>query len=250
MAEVELTQDAFLGGRLRIWQPKSGYRAGVDPVLLAAFVAARPGQSVLELGCSVGVASLALQARVGGLDAVGLERQVDYAGLARRNAEGNGLRFEVLEGDLARMPAELSARQFDHVIANPPYRLRGGTAAADAGREAALAEETPLALWVDAGIRRLRPGGGLWLIQRPDRLPDLLAALDDRVGAIELLPLLPRAGRPASLLLLRAKKGARGPLRLLAGVVLHRGDRHARDAESYTDEIGGILRGGEGFAAR
>ena len=244
---MELTRDAFLGGRLSIWQPKSGYRAGVDPVFLAAFVRAKSGQSVLELGCGVGVASLALQARVTDLDLTGLELQADYADLARRNADGNELPMQVITGDLARIPDELRARQFDHVIANPPYYLRGGTVATDAGREAAVAENTPLAQWVDAGIRRLKPGGCLSFVQAAERLPDLLATFDGRVGRVEVLPLTPRSGRPATLILVRAVKGARSPFRLLAPVIVHEGERHTHDGESYTVLIGDILRNGAGF---
>ena len=80
------TRDAFLGGKLRLRQPRRGYRAGIDPVLLAASVPARPGQSVLDLGCGAGAAALCLAARVGGLRLAGLERQADYAELARANA--------------------------------------------------------------------------------------------------------------------------------------------------------------------
>jgi tRNA1Val (adenine37-N6)-methyltransferase len=50
MTTIETTFDAFLGGRITLEQPTKGYRAGVDPVLLAASVPARAGQSVLELG--------------------------------------------------------------------------------------------------------------------------------------------------------------------------------------------------------
>ena len=56
--QFDLTDDGFLDGRLRILQPKAGYRAATDPVLLAAFAPAEPGQSVVELGCGTGVASL------------------------------------------------------------------------------------------------------------------------------------------------------------------------------------------------
>lgn len=233
---------------MQVWQPRAGYRAGVDPVFLAAAVAAVPGQSVLELGCGVGVASLCLQHRVGGLDAVGLEVQGDYAALARRNAEANGLVFRVVTGDLRAMPAELRARSFDHVIANPPYfGAAAGTPAQDRGRETALREAVPLADWVDAGVRRLAPKGYLTVIQRADRLADLLAACDGRLGSLRVLPLAPRAGRDAELVILQARKGAKSRLRLLAPVILHRGDRHEADAESYTDGIREILRNGAKF---
>ena len=57
-APDDLTQNAFLGGLVRLWQPRRGYRAGADPVLLAAAVPARGGQSVLDLGCGAGAAVL------------------------------------------------------------------------------------------------------------------------------------------------------------------------------------------------
>lgn len=248
-ADSELSDDAFLGGRLTVWQPRAGYRAGVDPVLLAAAVPARPGQAVLELGCGAGVAALCLQHRVGGLRCVGLELQSGYAALARRNAARNGLGLEVVAGDLRAMPAALRRESFDHVVANPPYFDRGaGTPAGDAGREAARGEGATLADWVDAAVRRLKPKGWLTVIQRADRLPDLLGACDARLGGLRLLPLAPRTGRAAELVILRARKGARAPFRLLPPVVLHAGAAHDGDRDSYAPGIGAILRKGAQFA--
>lgn len=242
-APEELTTDAFLGGRLTLRQPRAGYRAGVDPVLLAAAVPARAGEAVLELGCGAGVAALCLGRRVPGVGLVGLELQADYAALARENAALNGIAMEVVEGDLARMPASLRARSFDHVMANPPYfRRETGTRAADAGREAALGEGTPLAAWIEAGLRRLRPGGRFTLIQRAERLADLLAAFAGRRAALSVLPLAPRQGREATLVLLAAVKGGRAPFRLLAPVILHEGPAHLRDGEDYAAPVHAVLR--------
>ncbi len=97
---MDVTRDQFLGAQLLIYQPRDGYRAGVDPVLLAASVPAKAGQSVLELGCGVGVGVLALGRRVAGLDLTGLEIQPDYAEMARENAAYNGLSLTVVTGDL------------------------------------------------------------------------------------------------------------------------------------------------------
>lgn len=240
-----MTEDKFLGGRILILQPRVGYRAGVDPVLLAAAVPASSGQSVLELGCGVGVASLCLAARVSGLGLVGLEVQPAYADLARRNAQRNDLPLDVLDGDLARMPQALRARTFDHVIANPPYYLSARrTKAADPGRETALTEETPLRLWVDAAIRRLAPKGYLTMIQDAARLPELLAALDHRIGDVSITPITARIGQPATRVILRARKGARGPFHLAAPIVMHVGTAHDGDRESYTPEMRSVLRDG------
>lgn len=245
MTDAGLTRDHILGGRVVLWQPKMGYRAGVDPVFLAASVAAQAGQSVLDLGCGAGAAALCLGARVPGLRLAGLERQAAYAGLARRNAAENAQAFEVFEGDLTAMPAALRQMSFDHVIANPPYFRRDKSVrAADAGREGALGEETPLEDWVRAAARRCRPRGTVTFIQRIERLPDLLNAFGTCLGSLEIFPLIPRDGREAQLFLLRGRKEGRAALRLHAGLVVHKGRAHETDQEDYTPEATAILRNG------
>ncbi len=239
------TCDDFLGGRLKILQPRTGYRAGIDPVLLAASVPARPGDSVLDLGCGVGVAGLCVARRVAGIALAGLERQPAYAALARENGAANALPFDVVEGDLADMPRALKDRQFHHVLANPPYFDRAAsTAATDPGREAAMGEATPLADWVAAAARRTRPRGTVTFIQRADRLPELLAHAARHLGSLECLPLIPRPGRAARLVLLRGRRGGRAAFRLHDGWCLHNGQAHLVDGENYTSATACILRDG------
>jgi len=243
----DLTHDAFLCGKLHLWQPRKGYRAATDPVLLAAACPAQPGQSVLDLGCGVGAASFCLAARVPDLRLSGLELQPAYAALARRNAIENGIAFEVHEGNLADMPRPLRIN-FDHVIANPPYYPRGGTPSPNAGRATALQIDTPLSAWVDAASRRLAPGGWLTLICGADGLPEVLAAMGSKLGSASVLPLTPREGRPALRILLRARKTGRAAFRLLAPFVIHDGPAHAGDRESYTPRANAVLRGGDALA--
>lgn len=231
----------MLGGRLRLWQPVAGFRAGTDAVLLAAACPARAGDRVLDLGCGVGTAALCLGARVLGVVLTGLELQPGYALLARENAARNGIAFEVHQGDVARVPPPLR-RDFDHVIANPPY-WGPGTAAADAGRETALRDGGVLADWITAARRRLRPEGWLTLVLGADRLSDALVAMTG-LGSIAILPVAPRAGRPAGRVLIRARKGGKAPLRLLAPLVMHAAPHHAADAEDLTPEAQDLLRGG------
>jgi tRNA1(Val) A37 N6-methylase TrmN6 len=239
-APGDLTDDAVLGGRLRLWQPVAGFRAGTDAVLLAAACPALAGDRVLDLGCGVGAAALGLGVRVADLALAGLERQPAYADLARANARRNGQAFEVHAGDVRAVPAALR-RDFDQVIANPPY-WGPGTAAADGGRDAALRGDTPLSDWVGCARRRLRPAGWLTLILGADRLAEALAALSGGFGAVAILPVAPRDGRAAGRVLIRARKGARAPLRLLAPLVLHAAPRHAGDREDLTSEASAILR--------
>jgi len=240
-----LTRNAFLGGQLQLWQPRKGYRAGIDPVLLAASIPACAGQMVLELGCGAGAAVLCLGRRVPGLDLHGVEVQATYADLARRNAEANAIALQVFTADLDDLPAELRQISFDHVIANPPYfRPEAHTAARDKGRAKALGEGTPLATWVDVAARRLAPRGYLHMIQRMDRLPDLLAALLGRIGSPEVLPLAARTGRAPELFILRARKDGRAAFILHNARVLHPGAKHMADKDSYTVDIANVLRNG------
>ena len=245
-APEDLTEDGFLGGRLRILQPRSGYRAATDPVLLAAAVPAMAGQSVLELGCGAGVASLCLGARVPGLALCGVELQPAYADLARRNAVLNGITLDVVDGNVRTLPAEIRARRFDHVMLNPPYYpARGGTAARDFGRETALREDLPLAEWIGAGLRRLKPGGWMTVIQAAGRLPEVLAGMS---GSVTVLPVASRAGRAVHRVIVRVRKGGKAAFVLLSPIVMHDGAAHAGDQDSYSDlarsvlRFGGILR--------
>jgi len=239
-----LSEDAFLGGRLSVLQPRAGFRAAMDAVLLAAACPARSGERVLELGCGAGVASLCLGARVPGLALAGLELQPDYAALARHNGARAGQDFEVFEGDLAAPPAALRARSFDHVIANPPYFAHPGAAAADTGREVAQREATPLLAWVQTGLKRLVNGGHLTLILRADRLPDALAAMGPGAGSVMVRPIAARAGREAGRVLVLLRKGGRGQFRLLAPFHMHAAAHHLRDGEDLSDPARAILRDG------
>lgn len=233
----DLTYDAFLSGQVMVLQPRVGYRAATDPVYLGAACPARSGESVLELGCGAGVASLCLGARIAGLRLIGVERQAFYADLARRNG------LDVVEADLAALPADLKQRSFDHVIANPPYH-GASPASEDAGRDAAFREETPLDEWCAVARARLVSGGWLTMIHLAERLPDVLAGLSG-FGSIAVLPLIPREGRAAGRVVVRARKGGKAPFRLLAPILIHDGSVHLNDGDDYSATARAVLRHGE-----
>lgn len=227
-----LTEDALLGGRVRLRQPGRGLRAGHDAVLVAAAVPAKPGETVLELGCGSGAAFLCLAARVPGVRVVAVEREPELAALARENAALNGVsdRVTVIEGDIADPALRRSLPRCAHGFANPPF-WDSGTPPPEAIRRAATHDAT-LAGWA-ACLAAVAHRGSATLVLPAARFADGLGALAEAgFGSPALLPLWPREGVAAKRVLIAARRGGKGPGRVLPGLVLHEGEGHGAAAEA------------------
>jgi len=239
----DTTQDQILDGKVTLNQPRDGYRAAVDPVLLAAAVRAEDGDRALDLGCGVGAAMLCLGARCAGVKIDGLELQPDMAALARQNVEANGAtdRMRILDGDILNPPAELEADSYAHVFANPPYMSgdRGNHPPNQSKKIAHVEGDADLEDWVDAALKYCRPKGSITFIQRADRLAELLIGLEGRAGEITVFPLWPKEDENSNRVIVRARKGIKSPMQLMNGLTLH------NDDGSYTAAADEALRGGE-----
>jgi tRNA1Val (adenine37-N6)-methyltransferase len=240
-APPEFTEDRFLDGRLRVRQFADGFRGGLDAVMLAAAVPARAGDEVLELGSGAGTASLCLASRIAALRIVGTDIQSELVGLANGNASENGFgdRVVFVTVDVLDLPADMR-RDYDHVFCNPPFHGADGEVSPDASRAEATHDDGELATWLAIGMKRTKSGGTFTCILRADRLGEALAALPST--GVRVFPLWPHAGEAAKRVIVQVRKGARAPLELLGGLVLHRSDG------SYTDEADAVLRGGAGLA--
>ena len=225
---LELTEDAFLGGQLRMKQLKSGHRAGHDAVLLAAATAARPGDRVAELGTGAGVAGLAVARRVAGIDLVLVEIDAALAGLARANADANAIHADVIvldvEADAAAFAAAgLAPDSVNAVLMNPPFNDPARhRASPDTARGIAhMATATTLSKWIHAARRILKSRGVLTLIWRADGIAEVLAALDHGFGSMQVLPVHGDARGPANRILVRATKGGRAPTQIHPALLLN-----------------------------
>lgn len=237
------TTGALLGGRLAFEQPAAGYRAAIDPVLLAASVPCA-ARSALELGAGAGAATLCLAARCPSLAIAAVERDPVMARLARRNLVANAMagRVSVIEADIGTLGHEAHGR-FGVVFFNPPYEpaARASPSPHPRKRAANVESDAGIAAWIAIAARMLRPRGAVRLIHRADRLHEVLAALAPRFGDIAVLPLWPRAGMPARRILVAARLGARGGAQLLPGLVLHEADG------SFAAPAQAVLRDGAGL---
>lgn len=241
IAPAPVSEDAYLGGRLRLRQPSAGHRAGSDAILLAAAAPADIAGLALDVGAGVGAAGLALAVLRPNLRIGLLEKDAGLAALARDNLAGNGLlqRGGVYEADLFERESLRAAGALEEkaalVLTNPPFldakRVRSSP---QPGKRSAhvMEEGHSLADWIRACLLLLSDGGLFLMIHRPEALPEMLAALAGRAGDIVLKPIEPQAERPAVRLLLRAKKGSRGPLAIAPPFVLHAGQNFTREAEA------------------
>lgn len=235
---LEVTDDALLNGRIRVRQPARGYRVNVDTLLLASAVEAGPGMRVMEAGCGVGAALLAVAVRSENTKLVGVERDTNIASIARENVAMNAMsdRVEIVTGDA--LEKAITVGVFDGVFVNPPFDQEGEGRAPAEHRAYAHVSEVSIDDWVGALADRLTGGAALTLIQRANKLGEILAALDGRLGGAELIPIRPRAGEPAKRVVVRARKGSRAPLKMYAGL-----DLHDASGAKYAPETDAILKG-------
>ncbi len=240
---LPVSENSLLGGRVHLRQPVDGARVSIDPVFLAASVPVEPGHLVLDIGCGTGAAMLCVAAREPQCRVAGIERQRELVRIAGDNLILNGMagRASVMVGDLLNPPPRISAGAFDHVIANPPYLERArANATPDPGRaEATIEGDAELGDWVRFALTMAKPKGTITFIHRADRIDAVLAQIAGRAGEVVVFPLWPGQGRPASRILVRARKQVASPARLAVGLVLHEADgRFSPAAEA-------VLRGGE-----
>jgi tRNA1Val (adenine37-N6)-methyltransferase len=234
MTTAQHTLDALYNGRLKLKQSKTGYRYGVDSIVLATF--AEPARErTLDLGTGNGVVALQLWLEQKSERVVGLEVQPSLAKLAQANVEANEAEenVQIVTGDLREHDVRKQLGEFDRVIMNPPYWP------AKAGRlppneEKAIAKHKLLGgleEWVRAAASALGPSGILEVVYPSERLGDLMwRVVNHRLNPIELTVVHTRPKMPATLALLRCEKDGRSGLKVNTPWVVftREGRPHAR----------------------
>ena len=245
----ETTEDHLFKGRIRFYQPKVGYRSAIDTVLLAASVNAGPGDRVVDMGSGVGVAMLCLGTRVDGVLIDGIEIQAILADLARHNISENTLdgRLRAFDGDIANPPSTITMGEYDFAMANPPFMAsgNGNPPPGEIKRTANVEGDADLNQWVNASLGLVRRKGTVVLIQRADRLGDIISAISaardangEGAGDTVILPVHPKKGAPANRVIVSFRRGVKAPVTLLEGITVH------TDNGGYTQLLERVLDGG------
>jgi len=230
--EAEITRDTLLRGRVKLLQPRSGYRSSLDPVLLAAFIAPPLGR-FLDIGCGNGALSFLLLARDAAATGVGVEIQPRLAEFAEQGRIDNGWesRLRILTMDVRRKDA-VEEHAFDLVATNPPFRPLGTGQLPPLSEKALAHHEVTLALaeWLDVALRALRPEGRLATIFPFDRKEELRAGLTTRgFSVVRSRLVVPREGGIPGRVLIEARRGG-GEDHVEPALVVH-------DSDGYASEV-------------
>ena len=229
----DLTKNKFLGNKLEIFQFSNGYRGNMDSVLVAASVAAESGQKVLELGSGNGVALCCLLYRISDLVVFGIEIDKRAADLCRQNIIFNKFKATILNSDLTTNIRELQSVSFDHVFMNPPYFKRNSVkkSPTPSSRQAKI-ETVALSEWFSVAI-----------IQRIERLPEIIKCLDGYFGQITVQPISSFKDTTPKTVIVQATKSSSGAFKLLTPKIVHK--RNLLTGEVlYEDEFKKILTSG------
>lgn len=237
----DTTVDDFLGGAVRLIQPKDGYRVSMDTVMLAAAVPAKSGETVLEGGVGSGGAALCLARRLPGVNVHGIDIQPEMVARARQNIVFNELTDQVAVSEGCITDLSGPEARYDHVMINPPY-LAAGKAIRPPETNKGLAHMESGALlkdWIKFCIYQVKNRGTVTVVYRADRMDEVIALLYRRVGDLKIMPLWPRSGMPAKRVIIQGRKGIHGAAKMLPGLVLH------GDKERYTPEARRVLWDGQ-----
>jgi len=237
---ADLQEIYVLNKRLKLLHTTQGFKTSIDSVLLAAACPAKAGDHIADLGCGVGGAGLSVLARVKDVNLTGVEIQSDHVELALKNAVANAFQdqCDFINSDIRQYKND---NTFHHVICNPPY-LEAGQHLRSPSKENAIAmgheENVDLTVkdWMDCAYDCLKSNGSITMIHRADKIDKIILAMGKRFGAVEIIPLWPKAGQPAKRVIMRAIKHRKSPAHINAGLVLH-----AQDGE-YSEEAEKILR--------
>lgn len=251
---ADLQEIYVLNKRLKLLHTAPGFKTSIDSVLLASACPAKAGDHIVDLGCGVGGAGLSVLARINGVMLTGIETQADHVDLARENAVANAFQdqCDFVHSDVRDYKND---NAFHHVICNPPY-LEAGHHLRSPSKENAIAmggllkslcpqaggrgdKQDDLKMWIDCAYDCLKSNGSMTMIHRADKVDKIILAIGKRFGAVEIIPLWPKAGEPAKRVIIRAIKHRKSPAHIHAGLILH------HDNGKYSDEAEQILRHAE-----
>lgn len=230
-----MTRYFLLDKRISLTRPQKGYRSAIDPVFLAAALTPKPKQKIADLGTGIGTVALCLLARCPNLYVTGIDIQEELIDFAQKNAEKNKVanRTDFMTVD-HKVFAQNYPSTFDAVFMNPPYFDEETTRPSPNPEKALATHGADIKGWIESAHKILKTKGKIALIYPSSGLSEILSALP-KFGDVHIFPLWKKKDEDAKRVIIVATKGAKTPLTLCRGLVLHNKDG------SYTKQAENIL---------
>lgn len=200
----------------RIIQHKKKFCYGMDAILLSWFAKTAEGDRVLDMGTGTGIIPLLMKARAeeNGISCsfTGLEIQKEMAQMAERSVALNGLSEDIaiINGDIKEASQMFGKTSFSVVTSNPPY-MPGNHGLQNANEAKAISRHEVLCSLEDVvqqAAAVLEPGGRFYMVHRPFRLIEIVAALRAyRLEPKRIQFVHPFLDREANMVLIEAVRG-------------------------------------------
>lgn len=236
----ERIDDLQIGG-LRIIQDPKGFCFGIDAVLVSNFCEIRKGDTVADLGTGTGVIPLLIAGKSGAAHITGFEIQQQVGDMARRSVQLNGLqeRITIVTDSFLNAREYVKPGSVQVVVSNPPYVAKGAGIHNQESLKTVSRHEVHCTFddVARTAADLLGTGGRFYLIHRPDRLADVIAAC--RMNRLEpkvIRFVQPKPDTAPNMFLLKCVKGGGTDLRFMPPLVVYNADN------SYREEIYDIYR--------
>ncbi|MCR5224774.1 MAG: methyltransferase [Alphaproteobacteria bacterium] len=234
----EFTQDYILNGKIKLLQPKNGYRVAIDPILLAACVHVKPNQKILDAGCGVGAISLILKNKEPSAQITAIDLDEEMCRLCKQNAELNSCDINVINCNVEDVRAFTQREDFDQIVTNPPF-FKKEASRISGKKQLANFETIELGKWITFCIKKLKNGGIFSIVHNASRTGDILQSVMPSLGDITIVPIYSKLDTDAKRVIVTGKKGRKSDMKIAHGIVVH------EDDGSYTDAMKKILAGEE-----
>lgn len=241
------TEDYLLNKKVKIFQPKDGYRAAIDAVFVASLIdekIIKPNSTILDVGSGTGAISLCLAHRLQNnkVNITGIDIQEELVELSNMSAKENGF-MDFLNYDICdiRKKTTLTAGSYDIVITNPPYSDHDMPSPKESKKFAHNHQDFDLTQWLTFCLKMLKPKGYIALINRTEAINEILSAMHNKAGNIKILPLYSKPNQPAKRIIVLAQKGSHGLTSVLPPLYTHNEDG------SYSEQAEKILRDAKGY---
>lgn len=237
----------LFGGSLKLYQPKRGYRFSIDAILLAAFAAQKAHGTVADLGAGSGVVSLVLAKNRRVSLVVAFEIQDELAEIAKKNVVLNHCedKITIEHGDIRQVRKKFSAGQFDAVVTNPPFYAVGTGRINPHSQKAAARHEMHGTLddFIASAAFLLKTGGTFFVVYSADRIIDLFTGMREaKIEPKVLRSVHPKAGEPATMVLVEGIKGAGVSLKILNPLFVYDSDgNYTSETKEFYKTVGSFL---------